>query len=241
MKWFNPLIYLFRKHLRLTHEYIADQYVSDQIEDRIGYANILLTHSQEATQHPLSHTFYSSIRDRLKMLGHQGSSKWSLAKLTLLIPVVISLVALFAFDLSDEFDSYSQGVDEISEGYESLEGQSVIVVPIGDQDLSLSPSRIQCTNFYTAGVSICGRQPPSASASSDLPALSTSCCIHLPQIASPLLRRKCQSSRPCCPHPPRLQSPRSSFPSRPLTSQYHMFPVLKVRLHLWYLASPLKN
>ena len=99
LNWFNPLIYLFRRSLRLTHEYIADRYVSSQM-DKLTYANILLSHNFSDRVNALQHTFYSDVKQRLRMLGSGQSKQWQWLKLIGIVPIMMSLMTLFSFNFS---------------------------------------------------------------------------------------------------------------------------------------------
>ncbi len=102
VKWFNPLIYLFRNSLKKTHEFIADKYVTDQMGDKIEYANILLNNSGPTHMPPMSNHFYGNIKERIKMLGTKESNRLQQFKYFAIIPMTIMLFSLFSFDLSDK-------------------------------------------------------------------------------------------------------------------------------------------
>jgi beta-lactamase regulating signal transducer with metallopeptidase domain len=125
-KWFNPLIYLYRRSLRLVHEYIADDYVASKIGSRVTYANVLLSHSShDANVPPLTTGFYSQVRERLHMLTRPSSGRWSQRiRGLLVIPVMIGLAALFAFDLSDEIPAISSSIDVIESKIDAVTMQT---------------------------------------------------------------------------------------------------------------------
>ena len=101
IKWFNPLIYLFRNSLKKTHEFIADRYVTNQMGDKMQYASILLKNSGPTDIPPISNHFYGNIKERIKMLGAKQSTKLHRLKYFAVIPITLMLFALFSFDLSD--------------------------------------------------------------------------------------------------------------------------------------------
>lgn len=102
IKWFNPLIYLFRNSLKKTHEFIADRYVTNQMGDKLQYANILLSNSAATDTPPISNHFYGNIRERIQMLGSKQSSKIQQFKYFAIIPLTIILFSFFSFDLSEK-------------------------------------------------------------------------------------------------------------------------------------------
>lgn len=115
IKWFNPLIYLFRNSLRRTHEYIADSYVSHQMGNKHGYAMILLKQYQNHKASLLSSTFSMYIQDRISMLARVPSKGWSLLKPLMILPIAAALMALFSFNMTEHMPN------EIKDGLGAIE------------------------------------------------------------------------------------------------------------------------
>lgn len=101
VKWFNPLIYLFRNSLKQTHEFIADKYVSEKMMDTVTYASILLTNKAKTNLPPATNHFYGHIKERVKMLSAKKSKSSSQLKYLAAIPLAMVLFSFFSFDLSD--------------------------------------------------------------------------------------------------------------------------------------------
>ena len=101
IKWFNPLVYLFRNSLKQTHEFIADKYVSDKMMDKVTYASILLTNKATTNLPPATNHFYGHIKERVKMLSTKKSKTVSQLKYLAAIPLAVVLFSFFSFDLSD--------------------------------------------------------------------------------------------------------------------------------------------
>jgi len=127
MKWFNPLIYLFRKSLRLTHEYIADRYMALQT-DKLSYAHILIGQNQTNSALPLSNTFYSDIKERIQMMARINSSYWRLSKGLMIIPVYISMLSLFSFNFVDHIPGIADGIDSINKVYDKIESTEIVSI-----------------------------------------------------------------------------------------------------------------
>lgn len=101
-KWFHPLIYWYRNSLRLTHEYIADAYVSNQSGSRSEYAQLLASSKSIEIQNHLLHQFNSSLKMRLLMLANRQSKRWKYLKYLLVVPVTATLLMLFSFNLAED-------------------------------------------------------------------------------------------------------------------------------------------
>jgi len=124
LKWYNPLIYYYRKSLKATHEYIADQYVANNAQSIHHYASILVNHSQNTNQKPMMNNFAGMLSKRLLMLGQDQSKYWRLLKYTLALPIVFCMMLLFSCNLAENiqpvsvsktlstFENYLQGVGD---------------------------------------------------------------------------------------------------------------------------------
>jgi hypothetical protein len=74
--WFYPLVYVLRRDLIQTHEFLADKEASRQ-SDAHAYAHLLLSRSLGVEARALTHSFFRSpIKNRIFMLT-QTWSKWT--------------------------------------------------------------------------------------------------------------------------------------------------------------------
>lgn len=125
VKWFNPLIYLFRNSLRKTHEYIADKYVSEQLGSKYTYAQFIVNENRNDIPN-LSNAMFSFVKERLEMLNVKQSPKWKMAKCLMVVPVFMSLLMLFSFDMSDHLP------DKLVEPIKSFESK---ILDISEKNL----------------------------------------------------------------------------------------------------------
>jgi beta-lactamase regulating signal transducer with metallopeptidase domain len=106
VQWFNPVIYLIKKEIKLLHEYIADHAIAFQA-DRSAYAQLLLDQSS-LPQAPLGSTFQSFIGKRLRMLAQKPTPKWKVAFYLSSIPVLVLSVILFSSWVVDDTSLQAQ-------------------------------------------------------------------------------------------------------------------------------------
>jgi len=106
--WFHPLIYGFRRQLKLIHEFIADALVVRRTGTRYAYARLLVRYSTARRDHPMLNTFASFTKKRLLMLKQQDSPAYRKIKYLLAIPLFVGLAALFSFDLVDDLPETMQ-------------------------------------------------------------------------------------------------------------------------------------
>ena len=94
--WFNPLLILYKKAIKLNHEFLADEAVNNQFNSVIYYQNLLLKIASDKTNIALaSNINYLITKKRFLMMA----KKQSPIKITLkvfIVGVICSLL-LFAF------------------------------------------------------------------------------------------------------------------------------------------------
>ncbi len=94
--WFNPFMLLYRRAIKLQHEYLADAHIVEQGVSLEDYLNCLLIQTQQASVPFLTNSFYSkSIKQRIMMMTKDKTPQRFSALYLLLIPVVCFM--LFAF------------------------------------------------------------------------------------------------------------------------------------------------
>ena len=94
--WFNPLLYIIKKDIKLNHEFLADDAVLKQGIDSSSYQETLLQFTSNANQMPLAHAInYSLIKKRFTIMKTQTSRKAIWLRSLLLLPLLGGL--LFSF------------------------------------------------------------------------------------------------------------------------------------------------
>ncbi|MEP5636691.1 MAG: M56 family metallopeptidase [Maribacter dokdonensis] len=92
--WFNPLIYVFKKSIKLNHEFLADSAVIKGQENQLHYQNTLLsylsndkfhTHQSVGIANAIN---YSSIKKRIIIMKKQTSKRGILIRSLLILPLL---------------------------------------------------------------------------------------------------------------------------------------------------------
>lgn len=127
--WFNPIIWLFKRYVKLNLEYIADEAVLDTGIDRKAYQYHLLFTSSKAMSYRLSNLFNSSpIKLRIKMMNTNKFSSLGILKYTLILPL---LVGLYVFIQPQQVQAQTTvGVNQTSKNNSSnalQEGENVYI------------------------------------------------------------------------------------------------------------------
>ncbi len=98
--WFHPLVYLIRRDLLQTHEFLADR-AATQGGDIRNYASLLLSRAF-GSRLRFSHSFFHSpVKNRIMMLQSSASRNMSLRYLGFL-PLLGLMVLLFACQPQDQ-------------------------------------------------------------------------------------------------------------------------------------------
>lgn len=99
--WFNPVIYFYRRSLKLIHEYLADAHAANFTGSKKQYAMVLFL-QQFKTGPALTHTFYhvSLLEARIKMLQRKKSNSFNLWKYMAGVPLFVLLLVLSSFQSS---------------------------------------------------------------------------------------------------------------------------------------------
>lgn len=79
--WFNPVLYFYRKAIRLNHEFLADEAVIKRFNNTPAYQQLLLQTATVSTQpFPASSFTYSITKKRFLMMKKNTSFQVSIAK-----------------------------------------------------------------------------------------------------------------------------------------------------------------
>ena len=101
--WFNPIIYLIKRAMKLNHEFLADHAVISNGIQTQNYQKTLLAYSSHAYQLPLANAInYSSIKKRFTVMKTHTSKKKIWLRSLILLPVLALL--LFSFSTTIQQD-----------------------------------------------------------------------------------------------------------------------------------------
>jgi TonB family protein len=109
--WYNPAIWLYRKAIKETHEYLADEAVLEQGCDSARYQLLLLSQSF-GFQPGISNNFNNSLlKKRILMMKTKKSPVRAALKLALIAP--LAFVLIFAIACKKEFktEGGNQAID----------------------------------------------------------------------------------------------------------------------------------
>ncbi|WP_257666261.1 M56 family metallopeptidase [Parapedobacter tibetensis] len=92
LNWFNPVVYLYERALKLQHEYIADGKTA--ADDQMAYAQLLVSRAMGVSGPVLANSFSSKklLKRRISMLLRDKSPRYIWLRYTVLLPVVVGMI-----------------------------------------------------------------------------------------------------------------------------------------------------
>jgi hypothetical protein len=97
VEWFNPFVRPYKKSLKETHEYLADNQVIAQGFSRAKYQLLIFEQHVGMNLFEFVNNFnHSLIKRRITMMTKGKSKSWAKSKFLLMIPVICFLVLAFA-------------------------------------------------------------------------------------------------------------------------------------------------
>ncbi|MCE3278077.1 MAG: hypothetical protein K0S44_268 [Bacteroidetes bacterium] len=138
-QWFNPFVWLYKRAIKITHEYLADQGTLKSGVDLPDYQYSLLNQVLRENNFEIASNYNLSIKKRIEMMMKKRSPKLSALKLTIALPILVFLFVAFAFtskkdigqtniernELKAEPDSTIKKVNVPIEYLKMLEGEYV--------------------------------------------------------------------------------------------------------------------
>jgi len=104
--WINPFMHLIKREIKVIHEFLADRFAVAQSKNW-EYAELLLMQSLD-TQHRLANPFfYNQIKRRIAMITSSQKTSYQYLRKIMVLPVVIIVVALFAFSYKSKKENRS--------------------------------------------------------------------------------------------------------------------------------------
>ena len=106
--WFNPFVFLYRKVIRLNHEFLADDSVVKTFQNERSYQYLLIGAAKQTAGLAITSQFNFSItKKRLVMITHHTSAKTAILKQCLCMAVFFASVLFFSSK-----ETIAQGVPE---------------------------------------------------------------------------------------------------------------------------------
>lgn len=116
IQWFNPIVWLVRKELKMLHEYEADALTADK--DGHDYQLLLIRKAVGEKQFMAANGFnHSKVKSRISMMNRKRSGKWMKLVYILCLPILAGAICCCSdwkaetvpFDLIEEAPRFQGG------------------------------------------------------------------------------------------------------------------------------------
>lgn len=118
LNWFNPLIYLYRKYLKETHEFIADRAVVQQY-GLLEYARLLVAQASRQKVPILALSFAAFTKKRIIAMKTKAHNPWARLRYWVILPLFLILIGAFSIQKVEkskmthyDYESYRAQFDE---------------------------------------------------------------------------------------------------------------------------------
>lgn len=130
--WFNPAVYYLSKSAKLTHEYIADEAVNKSNDEKIAYAELLISRTFSISSKLLANNFldHSFVKSRVKMLFKDKSRRTASLKYLLIAPLFFCMLIFSSAKVSrvEELGGALSFNAEGNSAFYKLVGRNVLYV-----------------------------------------------------------------------------------------------------------------
>jgi beta-lactamase regulating signal transducer with metallopeptidase domain len=103
--WFNPIVYLLFKDVKLNHEYIADEKAATAASNKYDYALLLINNASTVHPHPLAQAIFNAyqLKQRIHQLSLKRSDKKVKYRYLLAIPLIVILAVISSFTINKDY------------------------------------------------------------------------------------------------------------------------------------------
>jgi len=105
ISWFNPIVYLVKKDIKLIHEYLADEETTKYDVEKYHYAMFLIQNSTGIQNLTLTNQIFSSsiLKKRISMLNQKKSARWARLKLLVVLPIITGILCISTMAFTKDY------------------------------------------------------------------------------------------------------------------------------------------
>ena len=101
--WFNPFIWLLKKDIKASHEFIADRHVIDQGCDKLEYQELLFKARTGVSFRAATHlSNQTSLKQRFNMMETTKRQDGTVARVSLMVLVMVVIGSISSFSFNTE-------------------------------------------------------------------------------------------------------------------------------------------
>ncbi|QIL38119.1 M56 family metallopeptidase [Pedobacter sp. HDW13] len=105
INWFNPIVYLVKKDIKLIHEYLADEETTKCDVEKYHYAMFLIQNSTGIQNLTLTNQIFNSsiLKKRISMLNQKKSARWARLKLLVVLPITAGILCISTMAFTKDY------------------------------------------------------------------------------------------------------------------------------------------
>lgn len=105
INWFNPIVSLVKKDIKLIHEYLADEETTKCDVEKYHYAMFLIQNSTGIQNLTLTNQIFSSsiLKKRISMLNQKKSARWARLKLLVALPITVGILCISTMAFTKDY------------------------------------------------------------------------------------------------------------------------------------------
>ncbi len=120
--WFNPLVYLYKRAIRINHEFLADERVIEHHQNAKHYQHLLLdTIFRKNTPQMASSINYLLTKKRLTMMNRKTSKRRSRVLQMAIVPLMAFVVFVFCVRSSEPVMAQDKSIAKVNTGIKAME------------------------------------------------------------------------------------------------------------------------
>ena len=127
--WFNPLVYIIKRDIKLNHEFLADQVVLATGISSSKYKKTLLAFSSGANSYLANAMNYSSIKKRFTVM----KTKTSIRRLRIRVTILLPLIAILILGFSNKVERVKGDPVHQTQTGEILKPNNPIIIEINNK------------------------------------------------------------------------------------------------------------
>ena len=99
--WVNPFFYIIKKEIKVIHEFLADQYASNQ-QNKGEYAELLLMQVLKTNQKLINPFFHNQIKRRIAMITKSTQPGHTFIRKIMVLPIIAIVISIIVINCTSK-------------------------------------------------------------------------------------------------------------------------------------------
>ena len=99
--WINPFFHIIKKEIKVIHEFLADQYASNQ-QNKREYAELLLMQVLQTNQKLVNPFFHNQIKRRIAMITKSTQPGYIFIRKIMVLPIIFIVISMIVINCTSK-------------------------------------------------------------------------------------------------------------------------------------------